>query len=226
MKLEIVQEIREFVEELKKRENTDLVFNPFKQRHSCINLIAYLSYAKYNGADILLMGEAPGFGGARHSGVSFTSGHLLWKSRIYSPIRNHLSFLKIKYKKELSASIVYSFFHNYPEIFKRVILWNAFPFHPHEEGEVNTNRTPNKAEINEGQYYIMRLLSLFSIKSIYAIGNQAFTSLKILKNFKKIPENLLVEFKIRHPARGGAKKFISNLKEIFSIKDKYKQMTF
>jgi uracil-DNA glycosylase len=216
-------EIELFIKELEKRENTELVFNQYKGLGVQMNLRTYLNLALINKAEIILLGEASGYNGCRWTGIPFTSGDILRKHRLYAPVRNSLAFANFKDKKELSASIVYSFFSEYPEIFKKIVLWNTFPFHPHKAGESETNRTPTKTEIRQGAYYFKMLQDVLKIKEYHPIGNKASELLTMLINTGDIPP---FKFKlIRHPAFGGAVDFAKNLKEIFKIKDRNRQKT-
>src|SRR3954470_12573251 len=53
------------------------------------------------------------------------------------------------------------------------LLWNAFPFHPHRDGNPFSNRLPASAELALGERFIEWLLRLFPIERVAAIGNAA-----------------------------------------------------
>lgn len=168
-----IQNINNFVEILSQRESTNLVFNQFANLIPKNNLKMYLQYLYKQKADILLLGEASGYNGCRWSGIAFTSGYLISKSKLYAPLRNKMLFLDIKDKKELSASVVYGFFRKYTQIFKKVVIFSSFPFHPHLEAQSETNRRPNKIELQEGQLYLQQLFNIFEFKRFYPIGKVA-----------------------------------------------------
>jgi len=81
-------------------------------------------------APIVLIGEAPGYQGARHSGIAFTSQFQLtgagWK--------------------EPSASIVHGVLGDL-DAESQVLLWNATTLHPRRAGLPNTNRKPTPDEL-------------------------------------------------------------------------------
>jgi hypothetical protein len=82
------------------------------------------------------------------------------------------------------------------------ILWNAFPFHPFQGRNPHSNRMPTNAEILIGQPFILKLIELFGIREVVAIGNQAAGSLTRLG----IPHQ-----KVRHPSQGGKQKFVAGM---------------
>jgi hypothetical protein len=83
-------------------------------------------------APVVLIGEAPGYQGARHSGIAFTSQHQLtgagWKEPSASIVHGAL------------ATIGHE--HN-------VLLWNSTTLHPRlAPNQPNTNRKPTQAELD------------------------------------------------------------------------------
>lgn len=80
-----------------------------------------------------------------------------------------------------------------------VILWNIFPFHPHQENNLFTNRTPTDEELQEGLLYTKSLLSLCKNSiSLATIGKKSTETLAAA-GFNAVS--------LRHPANGGAGKF-------------------
>ena len=82
------------------------------------------------------------------------------------------------------------------------LLWNAFPFHPHDAGDPDTNRAPSAAELLIGAPFIERLLSLFAFRTVVAIGNHASLSLTRLG---------VEHVKVRHPSQGGKNLFVEGM---------------
>jgi uracil-DNA glycosylase len=211
-----MREVKKFIDNLKKRENSDVVFNQYRHKRQRDNLRVYFNYIK-DSSEILLLGEATGYNGCRHSGIPFTSGNILAKNKLYSDIRDRLSYKQIKHIKEYSAHIVYSFFSKYPSFFKKVLFFNAFPFHPHEKNQPESNRKPVKDELDEGKDYLISLFRVFNFKIFYPIGRVAERALKDL-----LEEGIIPNFKfftIRHPSYGGANKFKKHMMTIFHLKD-------
>jgi uracil-DNA glycosylase len=81
-------------------------------------------------AEVLLVGEAAGYRGARVSGIPFTSERQLTGSG----------------PAEATATIVQRVLRELG-VMDDVLLWNLVPTHPHRPGEPASNRRPTGAEI-------------------------------------------------------------------------------
>jgi uracil-DNA glycosylase len=101
----------------------------------CERLLAYLR--ERQDAPLLLVGEAPGYRGARISGIPFTSERLLTGSG----------------PAEATATIVHRVLAEL-EIEEEVILWNVVPTHP---GTETSNRRPTRAEVEAGLPFLREL---------------------------------------------------------------------
>lgn len=91
-------------------------------------LAAYL--VSRTGAEILLVGEAPGYRGTRVSGVPLTSERQLSGAG----------------PAEATATIVHRVLAELG-LTDAVLLWNVVPTHPHRAGEPRSNRPPTQSEI-------------------------------------------------------------------------------
>jgi hypothetical protein len=101
-------------------------------------LCAYLEQRA--GARLLLVGEAPGFRGARVSGIPFTSERQLSGDG----------------PAEATATIVHRALDELG-LTERVLLWNVVPAHPHLPGRPATNRPPVRAEVDAGLRFVDEL---------------------------------------------------------------------
>jgi uracil-DNA glycosylase len=101
----------------------------------CERLIAYLDARST--APLLLVGEAPGYRGARISGIPFTSERQLTGTG----------------PAEATATIVHATLRELG-VTEQVLLWNVVPTHP---GTETSNRAPTRAEIDEGVAFAIEL---------------------------------------------------------------------
>lgn len=163
------------------------------------NLAHYL--ASRAGAEVVAVGEAAGYRGARWSGIAFTSERTLasWGAP-YQP-----SSLRADGWPEPSATIVHGVLDELGAE-ERVLLWNAVPTHPHRPREPLTNRRPTVAEIEAGREYTRRLLDLVRPREVVAVGRVAASILD---------EDTVC---LRHPANAGAAEFAAGMRRLLSAR--------
>ena len=163
-----------------------------------LNLKAHLSC---DNPLCIMVGEAPGYRGARFTGVPFTSESLLVDQsipRVEHPKGQRITTRKLPWK-EPSATIVWEELNKH-QIADRVILFNAVPWHPEGKDGPLSNRPPKEAEKNAGLECLSLFFELFPDLPVLALGNTASQNLKRLS---------IVHTKIRHPANGRAALFRS-----------------
>lgn len=107
-----------------------------------------------SGARIVLVGEAPGYRGARVSGIPFTSERQLTGSG----------------PAEATATIVQRALEDL-RIEEEVLLWNVVPTHP---GTETSNRPPTRREVREGLAFAERLTAG---RAVIAVGRVAAAAL-------------------------------------------------
>ena len=108
-------------------------------------------------AELLLVGEAAGYRGARVSGLPFTSERQLTGSG----------------SAEASATIVHSVLRELG-LEEHVLLWNVVPTHPHRRGEPASNRRPTRSEIEAARPF---LDSLAAGREVVPVGRVAESAL-------------------------------------------------
>jgi uracil-DNA glycosylase len=182
----------------------DLAANAVRRR----NLRLYLEELHARSPAILLIGEAPSYRGGRLTGIPFVSETvLLGGVEIRTPPHRILGADR-GYRKatpgprlstEASATMVWGTIRDIDPL---PILWNAFPFHPFDRGNPESNRAPGAGELRIGQPFIEALLGLFPIQQVVAIGNHASASLSAME---------IEHVKVRHPSQGGKTRFVAGM---------------
>ncbi len=174
------------------------------------NLRHYLHQMQQRQPTTLLVGEAPGYRGCRLTGVPFVSPDVL---QVGTPcglfgVDNGWQAIDEwpKIQREASATIVWE---TLAEVRSYPLLWNAFPFHPHQPGRPQSNRTPKRSELAWGRPFLDQLLQIFSIQTIVAMGNKAEQALTGWG---------IDHSKVRHPSHGGKLAFKRGVWEIIGLR--------
>ena len=109
-------------------------------------------------------------------------------------------------ESESSATIVWNCLD---KLNVKPLIWNAFPFHPHNECETNSNRAPTSEELKVGKIILEELIEIFNIEQnhIIPVGRNAE---KNLKGYKIVTC-------LRHPSHGGKYEFIKGMERIFNV---------
>jgi len=172
------------------------------------NLELYLQALLDRRPPVLLLGEAPGFRGMRLTGVPFTNRGM------FTGAPNHFGLFGKDQGYDLppeaagvaaepTATVMWEVL---AELDFLPLLWSACPWHTHRPGQPQSNRTPSAAEAAGGIPFREKLMALFGISTVVAVGNIAHRSL--LRSGVHAP-------KIRHPAHGGRAEFKRGLEELF-----------
>ncbi len=171
------------------------------------NLKTYFKYIERFQPKILILGEAPGYLGCRKTGIPFTSGYIIDTHSCFKNIKDKLVYCSKD--KELTATVFYSYFT--PEKFQKVLLWNIFPFHPHEPNNPASNRPPKTSEVKVGLSILKQLIKEYNIERIACLGKKAVEGVTKLSDESKIKFNY-----IRHPGRGGKSQFIEGMNKLIN----------
>lgn len=184
-------------------------------------LLSYLQ-ERIGVADTLLCAEAIGYQGGHFSGIPMTSERLLLGGLCHKNLHPEMVFQNISPQRtsrvdlkpqgftEPTATIVWGFLAERGIDSRRVILWNAFPWHPYHPAKgLLSNRTPKDAELVAGHQMLRQLLGLGKFKQIVAIGEKSALQLHQLE---------ISAVKVRHPANGGAGKFRAQMFDLLQVK--------
>ena len=193
-------QFEDFIDALANQQVSEDVFNQYSYalpengvRRS--NLLLWLEEMEVLKPSVLLVGEAPGYMGARLTGVPFTSEKLLLKGLF----GKENVFKKTEEYKNICTERTATIFWQCMEVLKIVpLVWNAFPFHPFKSGKPTSNRAPNRYELSIGEEFLKKLIEIFGIKSVITVGKKADHVLN------KIGVN---HDTCRHPSMGGQKDF-------------------
>ena len=180
----------------------------------CRQLERYLE-ERIGVADTLLLAEAVGYQGGHFSGIPMTSERLLLGGLRHKEITPKMVFSSLAPRRtskpdlrpsgftEPTATIVWGFFVEQGVDPRRVVLWNAFPWHPFKpERGLLSNRTPKDEELDAGRPILFSILELGRFERVVAVGEKASGQLARMG---------IAAQKVRHPANGGAGKFRQQL---------------
>jgi hypothetical protein len=171
------------------------------------NLKEYFRRIALLSPDVILIGEAPGYQGTRRTGVPFGSEYLITGNTPEVGFFGNGDGFKRAYRdtrtyKEPSSTIMWRTISAYRHL---PLLWAVYPLHPHELGNLESNRTPTRSEVAGKKGHLLELLEIMQPKTVLALGNVAKATLDDLG----IPSQ-----KIRHPSHGGGPLFKQQLDEI------------
>lgn len=207
--------IRLFIDKLSKEISTPELTNVYSpeipQSEVCReNLYNYLQRIRNNNSNVMLIGEAPGYHGCRLSGIAFTSEDKFTEDIIPGIMGKDLGYKiysKGEPEREISASTVWPKLKDWYNAHGSVpLLWNICPFHPHKEGDNESNRTPRKKEIERGIKYFLELVDIFEIQHIGCIGRKSYNTIG------NMGLNTSLKY-LRHPSCGGKREFEANITE-------------
>lgn len=172
-------------------------------------------------ADSLLCAEAIGYQGGHFSGIPMTSERLLLGGLVHKglhpemvfrglvPQRTSLPAVRQQGFTEPTATIVWGFLADQKIDPRRVVLWNAFPWHPYQpQRGLLSNRTPTDEELAAGHKVLQQLLALGRFRQVIAVGEKSALQLHKLG---------ITATKVRHPANGGAGRFRVQMHELLGF---------
>lgn len=194
-----------------------LVFNPYRdvcpihdlpdapvirQR----NLVQWIDAAMAQRADTVWVARDLGYRGGRRTGLPLTDeAHLTDAADLMGGITLSRA-TKGAAVAERTAAVIWKMLAG---IGQPQVLWNIFPFHPHDPGNVLSNRRHTKKERDTTWPFLTDLLAMIKPRRIIAIGRDAADGLRDV--------DFPVEY-VRHPSYGGQADFIDGINRIYGIK--------
>jgi hypothetical protein len=192
------------------------VFNPYAQqcpvhdrtdaaKRRRANLRAFLNAALKARADTVWIARDLGYRGGRRTGVPLTDEvHLAQVGHLFGGISFHRA-TRGPLMAERTAAIVWKVI---AKIGRPVLLWNVFPFHPHEPNDPFSNRCHTRSERDTCKPILMALLEMVQPRQLIAIGRDAQLALTDIG---------LSAATVRHPSYGGQTEFVTALFEYYGI---------
>lgn len=196
----------------------DSVFNPYADTcpvhdradapaYRRANLRAYLAASAEIGVDTIWMGRDLGYRGGRRTGLALTDEyHLPEMAKVYPGCTSRQATRGPAVAERTAAEIwaVLKAINTPP------LLWNVFPFHPHEAQNPLSNRRFTARELDAVRELNKALIQWLKVRRIVAIGQDAAA----------YAEAFGVEVvRVRHPSYGGVKDFRAGMSKIYGIAD-------
>lgn len=147
-----------------------------------------------------------GYRGGRRTGLALTDeAHLPHAKRMLQSDALALA-TKGSPMAERTATVIWDML---ARINEPVMLWNVFPFHPHEPRNPMSNRGHTKTERAAARPFLLDLIDLVQPTKVVAIGRDAEKALTDLS----VPVYLA-----RHPSYGGQSEFVAQMEAHYGLK--------
>lgn len=206
---------QEFIAELEAFQS-DRVFNPYKDVCSdfdkrdaattrSANLRKLIEASRSSDIDTIWVARDLGYRGGRRTGVPLTDEvHLDSVERLFrtEPIQRATEGEIVA---ERTAAVIWKLL---AAIERPVMLWNVFPFHPHEEEKPLTNRCHTAKERELTLPFLWYLIELLKPKQLIAIGRDAQAALQ---------DSPIPVINVRHPSYGGQREFNETLMQFYDV---------
>lgn len=170
------------------------------------NLRNLIEAVQLSGVDTIWVARDLGYRGGRRTGVPLTDEmNLNTVERLFgtNPLERAT---KGEAVAERTAAVVWKLLST---IGRPVMLWNVFPFHPHEEAKPLTNRCHTAKEREQTLPILWNLVELLKPKQLIAIGRDAQAALA---------DAPIPVVKVRHPSYGGQREFNDTLAQFYDVK--------
>ncbi len=167
------------------------------------NLRCYLQAVQDLGTDTIWMGRDLGYRGGRRTGLALTDEYHLPRLSAVYPGADAVKATRGPAVAERTAAEIWSILLR---LERPPLLWNVFPFHPHESGLEFTNRKFSNRELAHVSDLNRDLARWLGIRRIVCIGQDA-TSYAMAFGCE-------IEC-VRHPSYGGVSEFRDGMRRIY-----------
>ena len=208
--------VNEFVDELSSVSLPN-VFNPYRDvcdfsddenspRIRCRNLSLLLDAISKQRVSSVWLGRDLGYRGGRRTGIALTDEvHLALLEDNFGITGVAKATIDDEALRERTATHVWKMLCLLDQ---PILPWNAFPFHPFDEGKPLSNRRHTAREFDSCRELLMTLLDWLRPTTIVALGADAEWALKKLG---------YPCCRVRHPSYGGQKDFAHQIREIYDL---------
>lgn len=169
------------------------------------SLRTLLAASQSLGIDTIWMGRDLGYRGGRRTGLALTDEMRLTQFPTIYPGAEATKSTRSPAVAERTAAEIWAVL---AELDLPPLLWNVFPFHPHEPGEPFTNRKFTATELKVADALNRQLLNWLGIRRIVAIGQDAAG---YAAQF-----GVKVEC-VRHPSYGGVTEFREGIRRLYGL---------